>query len=87
MRKIYITEEQFNEALGMSLSYFGGGDNGARTMPFDSEISVNGNLSGETKVTTDKISGERSPRTYYGARKSHTTINCSLEKKKCFKRI
>ena len=80
MKKIYVTEAQLKGAFGMALSYFKSGENGAKEAPFDSEISVNGELSGETNITTDKTASEITPRTYYGARKRHS-INCSVEKK------
>lgn len=86
MRKIYVTEKQLHEALGMSLSYLNNNENGASVSQYDSEITVNGNITGETKTTMDKISKSKAPRSYFGARKRMTTINCSIEsnKKKLF---
>lgn len=76
MRKIYITEKQLKEAFGAPLSYFNANDNGARVNPFDSEITTDGQINGETENTTDKIASKRTPRTYFGAQKRHSTINC-----------
>lgn len=86
MRKIYVTEKQLHEALGMSLSYLNNNENGASVSQYDSEITVNGNITGETKTTMDKISKSKAPRSYFGARKRMATINCSIEsnKKKLF---
>lgn len=86
MRKIYVTEKQLHEALGMSLSYFNNSENGASASHYDSEITVNGNITGETKTTMDKISKSKAPRSYFGARKRMATINCSIDsnKKKLF---
>ena len=82
MKKIYVTESQMVEAFGMGLSYFDGASN-IPQVKADSEISVNGNLSGETEVTMDKINNRRSPRTYFGSRKTpNTIIKCSCLKKK-----
>lgn len=81
MRKIYVTEKQLHEALGMSLtslSYFNNNENGASVSQYDSEITVNGNITGETKTTMDKISKSKAPRSYFGARKRMATINCSI---------
>ena len=86
MRKIYVTEKQLHEALGMSLSYLNNSENGASASHYDSEITVNGNITGETETTMDKISKSKAPRSYFGARKRMTTINCSIDsdKKKLF---
>lgn len=86
MRKIYVTEKQLHEALGMSLSYLNNSENGASASHYDSEITVNGNITGETKTTMDKISKSKAPRSYFGARKRMATINCSIDsnKKKLF---
>lgn len=86
MRKIYVTEKQLHEALGMSLSYLNNNENGASASKYDSEITVNGNITGETKTTMDKISKSKAPRSYFGARKKMATINCSInsDKKKLF---
>ena len=86
MRKIYVTEKQLHEALGMSLSYLNNSENGASASHYDSEITVNGNITGETETTMDKISKSKAPRSYFGARKRMATINCSIEsnKKKLF---
>ena len=86
MRKIYVTEKQLHEALGMSLSYLNNSENGASASHYDSEITVNGNITGETKTTMDKISKSKAPRSYFGARKRMATINCSVDfnKKKLF---
>lgn len=80
MKKIFITEEQLDEIL----SYLNSGDSGIKNNDYDSEIFVNdkigdGGISEPT--TTDKISKQRCPRTYFGARKTHSTINCSVESK------
>lgn len=86
MRKIYVTEKQLHEALGMSLSYLNNSENGASASHYDSEITVNGNITGETETTMDKISKSKAPRSYFGARKRMATINCSIDsnKKKLF---
>lgn len=86
MRKIYVTEKQLHEALGMSLSYLNNSENGASASHYDSEITVNGNITGETETTMDKISKSKAPRSYFGARTRMTTINCSIDsnKKKLF---
>lgn len=86
MRKIYVTEKQLHEALGMSLSYLNNSENGASASHYDSEITVNGNITGETETTMDKISKSKAPRSYFGARKRMATINCSVDsnKKKLF---
>lgn len=86
MRKIYVTEKQLHEALGMSLSYLNNSENGASASHYDSEITVNGNITGETKTTMDKISKSKAPRSYFGARKRMAAINCSIDsnKKKLF---
>lgn len=86
MRKIYVTEKQLHEALGMSLSYLNNSENGASASHYDSEITVNGNITGETETTMDKISKSKAPRSYFGARKRMATINCSIvsNKKKLF---
>ena len=86
MRKIYVTEKQLHEALGMSLSYLNNSENGASASHYDSEITVNGNITGETETTMDKISKSKAPRNYFGARKRMATINCSIDfnKKKLF---
>lgn len=86
MRKIYVTEKQLHEALGMSLSYLNNNENGASASHYDSEITVNGNITGETETTMDKISKSKAPRSYFGARKRMATINCSIDsnKKKLF---
>ena len=86
MRKIYVTEKQLHEALGMSLSYLNNSENGASASHYDSEITVNGNITGETETTMDKISKSKAPRSYFGARKRMATINCSMDsnKKKLF---
>ena len=86
MRKIYVTEKQLHEALGMSLFYLNNSENGASASHYDSEITVNGNITGETETTMDKISKSKAPRSYFGARKRMTTINCSIDsnKKKLF---
>ena len=86
MRKIYVTEKQLHEALGMSLSYLNNSENGASASHYDSEITVNGNVTGETETTMDKISKSKAPRSYFGARKRMATINCSIDsnKKKLF---
>jgi hypothetical protein len=82
MRKIYVTEKQLHEALGMSLSYLNGNENGAPEYPYDREITVNGNITGDTETDTNKIAGEKAPRIPFGTRK----INCSIDsnKKKLF---
>lgn len=80
MRKIYITEQQLNEALGFSLSYLNNNENGSKSNPFDSEITTDGNISNGTENTTDKINSKRTPRSYFGARKRHATINCDIFK-------
>ena len=86
MRKIYVTESQLQEALGMSLSYLNNTENGAPVSQYDSEITVNGNITGETKTNMDKISKSKAPRSYFGARKRMSTITCSkgFDKKKLF---
>lgn len=86
MRKIYVTEKQLHEALGMSLSYLNNSENGASASHYDSEITVNGNITGDTETDTNKIAGEKAPRTPFGTRTRMTTINCSIDsnKKKLF---
>ena len=86
MRKIYVTEKQLHEALGMSLSYLNNSENGASASHYDNEITVNGNITGETETTMDKISKSKAPRSYFGARKRMATISCSIDsnKKKLF---
>lgn len=82
MRKIYVTESQITEAFGMGLSYFNSSNN-IPQIKCDSEITTNSGVDGKTEVTTDKINSRRSPRTYFGSRKTpNTVIKCSLEKKK-----
>lgn len=86
MRKIYVTENQLQEALGMSLSYLNNSENGASAFKYDSEITVNGDITGETETTLDKISKSKAPRSYFGARTRMTTITCSKDygKKKLY---
>lgn len=82
MRKIYVTESQIIEAFGVGLSYLNNSDNTPQ-IKADSEITTSGNISGKTEVTTDKINSRRSPRTYFGSRKTpNTIVKCSVEKKK-----
>ena len=80
MKKIYITEKQLKEALGLQLSYLDNNENGSKSVPYDSEISINGDLSRDSKTTTDKITSKQTPRSYFGARKRHATINCNTNK-------
>ena len=81
MRKIYVTESQITEVFGTGfLSYFNGPSN-IPEVKADSEVTTGGKIDKGTEITTDKI--KRSPRTYFGSRKTpNTVIKCSLEKKK-----
>lgn len=80
MKRVYITKQQLEEALGVPYEQFNTNRNGSKTNIFDTEITVNGSISGDTKVTTDKIMGSKTPRNYFGARGTHSTIKCSIEK-------
>ena len=79
MRKIYVTESQITEVFGMELSYFNEPSN-IPEVKADNEVTTGGKIDNGTEITTDKI--KRSPRTYFGSRKTpNTVIKCSLEKK------
>ncbi len=76
--KIIITEKQLKEVLGVNLSYLNNNEDGVNKGNYDSEIFVTDKTDDmKTTSTTDKIQKSRTPRSYFGARKRHATINCS----------
>lgn len=81
-KRIYITESQLEEALGLNLSYLDNSDMGINHDNNDSEISVSDKKENDipTPITTDKIQKNRAPRGYFGARRRYTTLNCSTNK-------
>ena len=81
--RIKITEKQLNEVLGVNMAYLNPNDNGMPRGDYDSQISVSDKMDDDTPTPTigDRISKSRAPRSYFGARKRHNTLNCSVKKK------
>lgn len=81
--RIKITEKQLNEVLGVNMAYLNPNDNGMPRGDYDSQISVSDEMDDDTPTPTigDRISKSRAPRSYFGARKRHNTLNCSVKKK------
>jgi hypothetical protein len=83
MKKIYITEKQLNEIIGVDLSYLNRSEGNRPVTIGDEEIFTTDNVDVDTEdPTTDKIAKSKYPRSYYGAKKRNITLNCSMDKKK-----
>ena len=85
--KIIITEKQLTEVLGVDSAYLNiNADNngGMPTSNSDSEIFVSDKMDGKIPEpsTTDKIAKQKSPRSYFGATKRKSIVQCNIDKKK-----